>query len=644
MTRPRGRSRIVWALAWPAALIVLVGVLAWFQYRWLGQVSEADRQRRQAALNQRARDVGDEFDREIGQVYSAMQFDANAPDAAAAFAARYDAWREAAATPALVEAVYLTGVSPDPGTPPPLQRYAADTRTFVDTAWPDALNGVRDRITVAQHRIPAPATPFSSGGNAVFRFVAVGQTPVVADVPALLIAVQDSMRPPGPARDGAETFITFDVEPRYVIVVLDRPTIVDVILPALVNKYLGIEGYRVEVLPAQADRDTAPIYTHGLGAKGRIDPAKADATAPIFGVRMDALRDTLHTVRGLPASLASGRMSILVQQRDRAAVERDAVAALEVAGAAQAGGTASVTTSTVAGAQTSQTSLTYGPGAWRLVLQHPAGSLDAAVNNARRQNLAISFGVLAILSVSVLLISINAQRAERLAAQQMDFVATVSHELRTPLAVIRSAAQNLSAGVVHDASQAQRYGDLIDTEGRRLTEMVEEVLEFAGIAGGRREFAVAPTDLAALTREVAASCESLTRAASFDVEVTIAGAPLPPALVDETAYRRALTNLITNALKYGADGRWIGIHLAATDGVVRVTVSDRGRGIESEDLPHVFDDFYRGQYAKDRQIHGNGLGLSLVRRIAEAHGGKVSVTSSLGQGSQFTLALPIAQA
>jgi signal transduction histidine kinase len=226
----------------------------------------------------------------------------------------------------------------------------------------------------------------------------------------------------------------------------------------------------------------------------------------------------------------------------------------------------------------------------------------------------------------------------------MDFVATVSHELRTPLAVIRSAAQNLSAGVVHDASQAQRYGDLIDTEGRRLTEMVEEVLEFAGIAGGRREFAVAPTDLAALTREVVASCESLTRAASFDVEVTIAGAPLPPALVDETAYRRALTNLITNALKYGADGRWIGIHLAATDGVVRVTVSDRGRGIESEDLPHVFDDFYRGQYAKDRQIHGNGLGLSLVRRIAEAHGGKVSVTSSLGQGSQFTLALPIAQA
>jgi signal transduction histidine kinase len=636
MTRPRGRTRIVWALAWPAALIVLVGVLAWFQYRWLGQVSDADRQRRQAALNQRARDVGDEFDREIGKIYGAMQFDADAPDAVAAFAARYEAWRDAAATPTLVQAVYLTGTSVDSDTPPPVQRYSPDARAFVDAPWPDALAAVRDRVTAAQHRIAAPPSPFSSGGNAIFRFVAVGQSPVVADVPALLISVQDEMKAPAPTRAAGETFVTFDVEPRYVIVLLDRATIVDVILPALVHKYLGVEGYRVEVLPEQADGTTAPIFTYGLGTKGRIDPAKADATASIFSVRMDALRDTLQTVRGLPASLAAGRMSILVQQRDRAQVERDAVTALEVAGATHTVAPPGVTPTT--------TSFTVGPGAWRLVLQHPAGSLDAAVNNARRRNLALSFGVLAILSVSVLLISINAQRAERLAAQQMDFVATVSHELRTPLAVIRSAAQNLSAGVVHDANQAQRYGDLIDTEGRRLTEMVEEVLEFAGIAGGRREFAKAPADIEALTRDVVASCDALTRAAGFDVDITVAGAPLPLVAVDDTAYRRAVSNLITNALKYASDGRWIGIHLAAVDGMVRVTVSDRGRGIESADLPHIFEDFYRGQYAKDRQIHGNGLGLSLVRRIVEAHGGKVTVASSLGQGAAFTVLLPIADA
>ena len=98
---------------------------------------------------------------------------------------------------------------------------------------------------------------------------------------------------------------------------------------------------------------------------------------------------------------------------------------------------------------------------------------------------------------SVGLIVVNARRSERLAAQQMDFVATVSHELRTPLAVIRSAAQNLSAGVVHDGEQAQRYGDLIEDEGRRLTDMVEQVLEYAGLSGNRRPVMARPVDVGA---------------------------------------------------------------------------------------------------------------------------------------------------
>ena len=103
-----------------------------------------------------------------------------------------------------------------------------------------------------------------------------------------------------------------------------------------------------------------------------------------------------------------------------------------------------------------------GNPAWQFVVQHTAGSLDAAVAQVRRRNLWLSFGILAVLASGVGLVVVNARRSERLAAQQMDFVATVSHELRTPLAVIRSAAQNLSAGVVHEPAQARRYGDLIE--------------------------------------------------------------------------------------------------------------------------------------------------------------------------------------
>src|SRR6185295_15499223 len=100
--------------------------------------------------------------------------------------------------------------------------------------------------------------------------------------------------------------------------------------------------------------------------------------------------------------------------------------------------------------------------AWQLRLQHTAGSLDAAVEAARQRNLWLSFGILTVLAAGVVLIVVNAQRSQKLAAQQMDFVATVSHELRTPLTVIRSAAQNLSAGVVADTTQARQYGDLIE--------------------------------------------------------------------------------------------------------------------------------------------------------------------------------------
>jgi signal transduction histidine kinase len=109
--------------------------------------------------------------------------------------------------------------------------------------------------------------------------------------------------------------------------------------------------------------------------------------------------------------------------------------------------------------------------------------------------------------------------------------------------------------------------------------------------------------------------------------------------------RRALTNLLGNAAKYGRDGQWVGLSVESRGGSrpeIAITVADRGAGIAASDLPHIFDAFYRGQYAKERQIHGNGLGLSLVKRIAVAHGGKVTVKSAPGEGAAFTLHLPAA--
>jgi signal transduction histidine kinase len=173
--------------------------------------------------------------------------------------------------------------------------------------------------------------------------------------------------------------------------------------------------------------------------------------------------------------------------------------------------------------------------------------------------------------------------------------------------------------------------------------MVEQVLEYAGMSGTWRTHNARPIDVGELIRDVVASASSMPDAGNVEFAVEIPD-DLPAVAGDEGALRRALQNLIGNAVKYGRDGRWIGVTvrrtLARGGDEVQVSVSDRGRGIDADDLAHIFEPFYRGRYAIERQIHGNGLGLSLVKRIAEAHGGRVTVTSGPGTGTTFTITLP----
>jgi signal transduction histidine kinase len=228
----------------------------------------------------------------------------------------------------------------------------------------------------------------------------------------------------------------------------------------------------------------------------------------------------------------------------------------------------------------------------------------------------------------------------------MEFVAGVSHELRTPVAVIRSAAENLSHGVVDSGDRVKRYGQLLETEARRLGEMVERVLQYAGIESGLATGArvrLAPTEVIEGAIE-----SSLTLLGSEEITIERNFIPNPPAVVgDAAALRSAIQNLIANAVKYGGRDRWVGIRVEhgrqRRRPEVWITISDHGAGIPASELPHIFDPFYRGADAVARQVHGNGLGLSLVRQIVAAHGGRVTVTTRAGAGSSFTIALPSAE-
>lgn len=617
------RPRLPLALLWPTGLVLLVGVLAFFQYQWLGQVSEAERNRLRTTLNQRAKEFADDFDREIGRVYSSMRLSSDAIAASEwePFAKRYDTWKDTANFPSIVRGIFVTSDVLSEST---VLEFSPERRQFVPTAWPANLQPVRDRMKPFTAPVPGPAV-----ASGAIRFVSVAGSAIVADVPAMLIPIDTVERHIVSPKQ--TNFMSFRLGPSYVIAELDRDYLLKTVVPTLVERHFAVDDYHVQI--RDLHDTTSLLFARGTAPGIVINDRDADASTTFFGVHTDALKRDVEmgavsgaaaALRALPGTSGSfttstsSRFSILVEQRGATAtnVQGSPIANLQFSG-----------------------------NAWQLVLQHPAGSLEAAVTRARVRNLSLSFGVLAVLAAGVFLITINAQRAQRLAAQQMDFVATVSHELRTPLAVIRSAAQNLSAGVVHEPAQAKRYGDLIDSEGRRLTDMVEQVLSYAGLSGPKRPIATQPADIVALTQDVVASCDSLIREAGFAADVTVApDVPLVP--LDENAFRRALSNLIVNALKYGTEGSWLGVGVRLGKGKggraeVQVAVADRGHGIDVADLPHIFEAFYRGQYAKERQIHGNGLGLSLVKRIAESHGGRVTVQSSPGAGATFTLHLPV---
>jgi two-component system phosphate regulon sensor histidine kinase PhoR len=175
--------------------------------------------------------------------------------------------------------------------------------------------------------------------------------------------------------------------------------------------------------------------------------------------------------------------------------------------------------------------------------------------------------------------------------------------------------------------------------------MVERVLQYAGIESGLglgARVALAPSEI---IESAIDSSVQLLGTADVQVQRDIA-ADLPPVLGDASALRSAVQNLIANAVKYGGSDRWVGIRAELAhdrrQSVVRITVSDHGAGIPAAELPHIFDPFYRGADAVERQVHGNGLGLSLVKRIVTAHGGRVIVTTRAGAGSSFTISLPTA--
>jgi signal transduction histidine kinase len=288
-----------------------------------------------------------------------------------------------------------------------------------------------------------------------------------------------------------------------------------------------------------------------------------------------------------------------------------------------------------------------GFGRWQMFVRHRSGSLEALVARARLRNLAVTAGVLLLMIGSVIALIRFTRQAQKLAALQMDFVAGVSHELRTPLSVINTAGYNLRGRLANNPAQVERYGALIQQESGRLKELVEQVLDFASANAGRVIHDREPVTIEGLIEQTVESSRAAVQQIQGVIEKTIDPA-LPMVLADPVALQHAIGNLVNNAVKYGMEGsNWIGISARKIElrnqVMVEIKVADHGPGIPEDEQEHVFDPFFRGRRALQDQVHGTGLGLNLVKRIVEAHGGSIGMKSAAMKGTEFTIRIPAMQ-
>ena len=275
-----------------------------------------------------------------------------------------------------------------------------------------------------------------------------------------------------------------------------------------------------------------------------------------------------------------------------------------------------------------------------LAIKLKGTTLEALGRHFVRTSFLILGGLALLLAGGITLTYRNISREMALARLKSDFVSNVSHELRTPLSLIRLYAETLEMGRLTTEDKRNEYFRIIRKESERLTSLITNILDFSRIEAGRKEYDFRDTDLSELVRQTMESYRYQIEQNGFTLEEHIAEG-LPPMQVDREAIARSLLNLVNNALKYSNSRKYLGVNLYRDNGAVKLEVVDHGIGIPRNEQPKIFEKFYRVGDPLVHNTKGSGLGLSLVRHIVTAHGGQVTVDSEPGEGSRFTIQLPV---
>jgi signal transduction histidine kinase len=585
------------------------------QYRWSNQVSEATSIRLADSLQMSMINWHLDLFRILSEICVNLRVDP-IPDTQKdweQYPRRLAEWKKTSADPHLVAGLYILRF--DETRAVHAFRLNDSSQHFEPIAWPSSFGALREELERAEAAFTSAASSASSDsaiaaeslnrnlfGSSFFQDGPLAGWQFEPQIPALVRSITHEPSPlPGRAFSAANA-------DDWIVVALNQDDVRNNVLPLLAQRYFrGTDGLDYEIAVTSGNKAGGVLYTSDAGF-GETEITDADGMMNIFArVLSRAHRSPIqvfHTpsqVNGPAGSVAITWFPLL---RDTG-TDQD----------------------------------------WRLLVRHRrGGALGAFVADSRRRDLAISFGVLFLLVISMAILIFTSARAQRMAKLQMDFVTAVSHELRTPLTVISSAAENIAHGVVEGKVQLEQYGSVIGAQARKLFEMVEQILLFAAIREGQQRYSMRPLEVPEIIDSAISSTAGLIRAAGFQVERKVEP-DLPRIAGDLPALSQCVQNLITNALKYGNEKKWIGIkvHLSdhgLTGKEIQISVSDRGIGIAPEELQQIFEPFYRSPSVMAAQIHGTGLGLPLAKSLVESMEGQITVRSAPGRGSTFTLHLP----
>jgi two-component system sensor histidine kinase SenX3 len=564
-------------LLWIAVpvLAAVVAALALLQYHWSALVSEASISQMRSSLHVALLSFRQDFNREL--VAACLEARAAADDSALGSSGNQhqqaDDARKASPRSDLIAHIYLWQMSRED------QLFSLNTANQLEAvSWPPEFDRLRDRLREIARLHGAPAQGAlrhhlrgAKAGRGHTRDHAPFWFPVwwideFAAVAASLLHFQ------GIPEKGGGDFAT-----TWVLVQLDRGALEKQVFPELTQKYFsGGAGYRVAVRQNSGEK-TDLLYSSSTGFGADKTPVDAALNLFLFGPPM---RRGPEMPGPGPSPLAPDAGPQGHRRRWRSRLPPGESSGSNAGGSNAPSFNARSSNGSLNERQVRLEPLYSAGTGWEIVVQHPSGSLEEAVNGLRWRNLSVSFGVLVVLAITMALVVINSQRARRLAMLQMDFVAGVSHELRTPLAVISSAAENIAHGIVTDKDQVVRYGASILKQSRQLSQLVEQVLVFAATQQETpQNMHLRPLDIAEVIEAALENTADVIGGSAITVERQIQTG-LPAVAADFGALAQCLQNLITNAVKYGGEHRWMGIRASAVmeNGAPRevaVTVEDR---------------------------------------------------------------------